>query len=230
MIYPVLFVIDTSGSMYGEPIDLVNEALAMLPSVFDEHMPSGEPALHLGILVFSTQCKWICGFAPVYDICFPEVQAGGLTNLGDTLREISISFCRDGFGGNAVEQILRPTVVFMTDGQPTDPWERELAALRENNAWYRASTKIAMGLGDADMNVLRALADDDPQAVIFIENKEQLRQFIIALAREICRAGGSNLFEGGTLKAARISQATIRAVKDENGDGDDGDDGRVQAE
>ena len=56
MTIPILFVLDSSGSMAGEKINAVNEAMNELKNIFDS---LGESlAIRVGVVSFSIGCRW----------------------------------------------------------------------------------------------------------------------------------------------------------------------------
>ena len=50
-----------------------------------------------------------------------------------------------------------PAIFLMSDGQPTDDYEKYLKQLKENN-WFKASIKAAIAIGDdADKKMVKKI-------------------------------------------------------------------------
>jgi uncharacterized protein YegL len=74
------------------------------------------------------------------------------TNFGATFRFLREVITRDlASWRTAGRRIRRPAVLFISDGQPTDPatWPADFAALTDP-AWLGRPNVIALGIGDAD--------------------------------------------------------------------------------
>ena len=74
-----------------------------------------------------------------------------------------------------------PIIIFMSDGYPTDNWEKALQKITDKetgNKWFRYSTKIAFALGkDADVNTLSKIVGNK-EAVIQTSDLETFKKMI----------------------------------------------------
>ena len=78
-----------------------------------------------------------------------------MTALGDACIKLNEKLSRKQFMAEAVGSFA-PALFLLSDGEPTDNWERGLAKLKENK-WYQKAIKAAVAIGnDADINVLEA--------------------------------------------------------------------------
>lgn len=183
---PIIYVIDTSGSMSGDRIAAVNEAMRDTVEVLKD-VSANNPAaeLKIGVLKFSTYAEWITRNGLIYmsDFFWNDIEAGGLTNLGAALSEINAKLSRSAYLSSDVG-FKAPVIIFLSDGGPTDDWELALSKTLAANKWFKVATKIALAVGDmADQQVLSVLAGTpdgtpNPEAVIPVTDMDTLRTLI----------------------------------------------------
>ena len=159
-ILPIIYVIDTSGSMAGTRIAAVNQAMTETIEVLKDVSAKNPTAeLKIGVLQFSSGASWVYdGLISLDDFYWDDLTTGGLTDLGAALDELhkrlsSRSFLRSEVGHKV------PVLIFMSDGSPTDDYESALTNISHNNKWFRASTKICLAIdADSDVEVLQEIA------------------------------------------------------------------------
>lgn len=177
---PIIYVLDTSGSMSGDRIAAVNAAMNETMEVLkdvSEKNPTAE--LKIGVLQFSTGASWITNKGLVFmeDFYWNDLQAGGLTDLGSALKELDNKLSREEFLDSNVGYKV-PVIIFMSDGGPTDDFESVLQKINASNKWFKASTKIAIAVGDdANIEVLQKIAGNR-EAVIKVDDLETLKKLI----------------------------------------------------
>ena len=133
------WVVDCSGSMYGEKIGIVNNTIQeCIPEMRTAADNNPNAQLLIRALQFSSGASWITTTpVPVEDYGWEDMDANGLTELG-----------------KAFERALPPVIVLLSDGQPTDDYKRSLEKLKKL-PWFRKAVKIAISIGqDADDDVL----------------------------------------------------------------------------
>ena len=81
---PVYILLDTSGSMRGEPIHSVNVGLQSMLSALRQDPYALETA-HLSIISFDTNAKQIVPLTEIAMFNSPQLQATGTTQLGEAL-------------------------------------------------------------------------------------------------------------------------------------------------
>lgn len=150
--YPVVFLVDTSGSMADDgKIFVLNESLrgavALLVSIDDPELE-----LWCAVISFDTRAETLAGLAPVEQICLPILMPGGGSMLSEALRELAGLL-----GGDRLPAVPHPpAIVLISDGQPTDDYEVVLRGLQAED-WFRLSLRIAVRIGsDCDETHLRA--------------------------------------------------------------------------
>src|SRR5262245_18720111 len=88
----------------------------------------------------------------------PALKPSGATMYGqafDTLRE-TINNDVNNLKAQG-HQVFRPTVFFLSDGQPNDSWQASYLALTDPG-WRPRPNILAFGFGQADASVIRQVA------------------------------------------------------------------------
>lgn len=163
--YPVILLLDVSGSMDGEPINALHAAVTEMVNSFAAQR-TREKMIKIAIITFGGGSAKL--HMPYTDA--PDVQAGGVprfnadgnTPLGSALREAKrIIEDRSTTPG----KWYVPAVVLVSDGAPNDDWERALDDFIHNG---RTAKCIRMGVPigtGADVNMMEAFTGD--RAMIF---------------------------------------------------------------
>ena len=100
----LFFVIDTSGSMIGSKIGSVNDAienvLPMIGEISDEN-PDAE--INVAALEFSTGTRWLYDEPKdAKEFIWQQVEADGLTSLGEACEELNKKLSRSGFMSSGI--------------------------------------------------------------------------------------------------------------------------------
>jgi uncharacterized protein YegL len=170
---PLHFIVmaDCSGSMKGEKMQALNYALrSMLPHLLAWERDQIQAQLLIRILRFATEPQWhVAEPLPVADLIASwrnlEYVYQGRTNMGAAFREVS-----DALGPDKLERrALRPAILLITDGLPTDPpgaFEAGLTALTTSAAG-RASLRVAVAIGrDASSEPLDRFRSPDAPILV----------------------------------------------------------------
>lgn len=163
----VFYVLDTSGSMCGLPIEQLNRAMEETVSALKQLAKHNDNAnLKVAVLEFSSAASWAQPSGPeeVADFIWDDLKAGGLTCMGAALDELNDKLSRSKFLGS-MSGALMPVVIFMTDGMATDDYESALERIRQNK-WFKKATKIGFAIGsDPDEDMITEIVGN-PEAVI----------------------------------------------------------------
>ena len=188
----LFYLFDKSGSMSGTKIGQVNYAMKDIPKII---MEISDDAPNANIVVaaasFSTGVEWITPQPQTpeeFINTWRDMQAEGLTSLGAALTSLNEKMSRKAFLGDNPMGYLAPGIIILSDGEPTDEWEKPLAALKQNN-WFKNAIKIAFAVGDdANKQVLGEICGS-PEAVISIDDPEKIRGYIKFVTAAVSKTG-----------------------------------------
>lgn len=117
---PVYLMLDTSGSMYGEPIEAVKNGVSVLLSALKSDPYALETA-YISIITFSSDVKQIVPLTDINSVSEPSLSAGGCTELGKALEVVSECIDKEVVKSSREKKgDWKPMVFIMTDGEPTD--------------------------------------------------------------------------------------------------------------
>lgn len=182
------WLLDTSGSMNDtdskgcSKITALNEAIRAAADVVQQaahHNHKGDLIVHA--IQFDDGARWVSAElqtgVPGANFEWPnDLKATGLTDLGVALEMLADEIKR--LPNNA----FRPVICLVTDGAPSDNWEKGLKTLNKTG-WGLTAWKVAIAIGEeANINVCKQFAGEIP--VLRAKGIEQLRQYIRWLTKE----------------------------------------------
>jgi uncharacterized protein YegL len=184
---PLHFIVmaDCSGSMKGEKMQALNYALrSMLPHLVTWERDQLQAELLIRILAFATVPQWhVPDPLPVADLIAAWQNLTyvyqGRTNMGAAFREVG-----NVLGPDKLERrALRPAILLITDGLPTDPpggFESGLTALTSSAAG-RASLRVAVAIGrDANSEPLNRFRSPDAPILVADSTDEIVDRLVAA--------------------------------------------------
>lgn len=188
----LFYLFDKSGSMTGTKIGQVNYAMKDIPKII---MEISDDAPNANIVVaaasFSTDVEWITPQPQTpeeFINSWKDMQAEGLTSLGAALTSLNEKMSRKAFLGDNPMGYLAPGIIILSDGEPTDEWEKPLETLKQNN-WFKNAIKIAFAIGDdANKQVLADICGSS-EAVISIDDPEKIRSYIKFVTAAVSKTG-----------------------------------------
>lgn len=153
---PVYLLLDTSGSMHGEPIEAVKNGVQILLSNLRQDPYALETA-YLSVITFNETAKQVVPLTELPSFQAPVLNASGTTSLGGALSLLASSIEREVAKTTAEEKgDWKPLVFIMTDGEPTDDWTKGLEALKK----VRTGVVVACAAGPgADTSVLKKITE-----------------------------------------------------------------------
>lgn len=184
---PVVILVDTSGSMSGEPIAELNRGLIeFCRAIQNDSLAMGRA--EVSIISFNSSVRTEMSFRPAVDYEAPTLTAGGLTAMNEAVEAAldAIEARKAEYRAQGVSY-YRPWLFLLTDGAPTDDELEGEAKRRLRNAIESKKVKyIPMGIGafadtqklrsyypeDADIAkpVLKARADNFKEAFSWLSN------------------------------------------------------------
>ena len=173
----IFFLIDTSGSMEGTRIGIVNNTMEeLLPNLIG--IGGTQTNINIAAMKFDNKVEWITKSGPVPVEMYqnwPRQTAYGMTSLGAALTELNKKLSRSAWM-NSPSLSYAPVIFLLSDGGPNDEWKGPLATIRKNS-WYKHAIKIAIGIQDADMSVLREFTED-PELAVNVADAAKLSEMI----------------------------------------------------
>lgn len=175
----VFYVLDTSGSMEGVKISMLNHAMEECTDALKDLAKSNADAeLKIAVLEFNSGCKWVTSNGPeaLEDFEWDKLEAGGLTDMGAALKELNSKLSTHAFLGSMMGALM-PVIIFMTDGYATDDYDKALEEIRKNR-WFARGTKVGFAIGDdADARMIASVVGNS-EAVIKTSNLDLFRRLI----------------------------------------------------
>ena len=213
----LFFVIDTSGSMEGNKIGAVNDAVVnVLPMLEEISQTNPDAEIKVAALEFSSGTKWLYTEPKLAsEFVWQDVRASGLTSLGGACIELNNKLSRNGYM-QAASGSFAPAIILLSDGGPTDDFQSGLAKLKTNN-WFKAAIKVAIAIGDdADKDVLKEFTGSS-EAVFTVHNIEALKQIIRVVAVTSSQIGSKSSTAGDVTKQEQVIKDVTDAVQDIQG-------------
>ena len=126
---PVYLVIDTSGSMFGEPIEAVKNGLQMLVTSLRQDPYALETA-YVSVITFVSEAKQVVPLTELAQFQTPDLVASGTTAMGGALSLLADCIGREVQKGGADQKgDWKPVVFMLSDGAPTDDLDKGIKAL-----------------------------------------------------------------------------------------------------
>lgn len=151
---PVYLLLDTSGSMTGEPIEAVKNGVQVLISTLRQDPYALETA-YLSVITFDSEARQLVPLSELSAFQMPDIKATGTTALGAALAllaeklESEVQKTTPDTKGD-----WKPLVFLMTDGRPTDDFQKGLLELQKQKTGMIVACAAGQG---ADTTVLQQL-------------------------------------------------------------------------
>lgn len=153
---PVYLLLDTSGSMMGEPIESVKSGVQTMISALRQDPYALETAF-LSIITFSSTASQLVPLTELTNFQTPNIEASGTTSLGEALSllaqraDVEVAKTTTEQKGD-----WKPIVFIMTDGMPTDDWQKGLKEF-QSKKWGMV---VACAAGQAvDTTILKQVTE-----------------------------------------------------------------------
>lgn len=119
---PVYLLLDTSGSMRGEPIEAVNTGIRVMVSALRQD-PHALETVHVSIITFDADAKVVTRLTALDELQLPQITTpqSGPTHLGLALETLASQVRREVRRSTAEQKgDWAPYLFVMTDGKPSD--------------------------------------------------------------------------------------------------------------
>lgn len=154
---PVYLLLDTSGSMGGEPIEAVKNGVQVMISSLRSN-PQAQETAYISVITFDSSARQIIPLTDLGTFQMLDIQATGTTSLGEALKVVSN--CIDKEVAKTTPETKgdwKPLVFIMTDGSPTDDWQSGLAEFKKRKTAFTVACAAGSG---ADTSVLKQITDN----------------------------------------------------------------------
>lgn len=186
----LVIIADCSGSMKGEKIQALNYAIAdMLPHLAEWERDQEQAQVLIRALSFATEPQWhVPEPVPVGQLHWQPLRVveKGLTNMGPAFETVARSLR----SGQLESRALRPALLLITDGLPTDPpgrFESGLGTLLSVPAG-RSALRLALAIGrDASSEALNRFINDPAVPVLVADSTEDIAERLVVASIALSR-------------------------------------------
>lgn len=127
---PVYLLLDTSGSMSGEPIEAVRNGMQTLVSALRQD-PHALESAYLSVITFNETAQQVVPLTELGQFQIPVLAASGTTSMGAALDLLCARVAAEVAKTTAEQKgDWKPIVFMMTDGVATDELDAGIAALK----------------------------------------------------------------------------------------------------
>jgi len=153
---PVYILLDSSGSMAGEPIIAMETGLQTLLGDLTND-PQAMDTVWLSVITFDSTAEQIVPLMDINEFQAPHLTASGSTALGEAFELLTEQIDEEvRKTTDAQKGDWKPIVFVFTDGEPNDGWEEAVDEFRDRGL----ATVVACGAGsEVKEDALRHVGD-----------------------------------------------------------------------
>ena len=185
-----IWIADASGSMKDDgKIQALNmairEAIPHMQKVASEN-PNAQVLVRA--IKFASGAQWhISQPTAVEDFKWVDLKADGVTDLGKALSMVAEQLKIPPM----TDRALPPVLVLISDGQPTDSFEKSLQKLMDE-PWGKKAVRVAIAIGkDADYGVLQKFIGHNEIKPLQANNPESLVNYIKWVSTAVLKSASS---------------------------------------
>ncbi|WP_300671086.1 VWA domain-containing protein [Soonwooa sp.] len=162
---PVYLLLDTSGSMTGEPIEAVKNGVQMMLHSLRQNPQAIETA-YVSIITFDNEAKQIVPLTDLASFQMVDIKAQSTTSMGAALSLLADRMETE-ITKTTTEQKgdWKPLTFIMTDGIPTDDWQLGFNKLKQVNKGLIVGCAAGSG---ADDKILKQITN----SVVRLDNAD----------------------------------------------------------
>ncbi|MBW7876133.1 MAG: VWA domain-containing protein [Candidatus Cloacimonetes bacterium] len=185
---PVVLLLDVSSSMSGNKIENLNKAVVDMLNTFAQ-AEKMETEILVSVITFGGQVDLHVPFTKASQVQWHGLQVNGGTPMGTALK-MAKAMIED--KETTPSRAYRPTIVLVSDGQPTDEWEKPLKDFISEGRSSKCD-RMAMAIGrDADEAVLKRFSEGTPHKLYYAENAGQIHEFFQRVTMSVTMRTQSN--------------------------------------
>jgi uncharacterized protein YegL len=204
-----IWITDCSGSMKTDgKIQALNVAIhEAIPHMQKVGAENPNAQVLVRAIKFSSGAQWhISQPTPVEDFKWEDLRADGVTDMGKALSMVAEQLKIPPM----TDRALPPVLVLISDGQPTDSFERGLKELMEQ-PWGKKAVRIAIAIGsDADYDVLQKFIGHVEIKPLQANNPESLVNYIKWVSTAVLKSASSPASQSAT--SAPTTNVPVPAV------------------
>ena len=157
---PCVLLLDTSQSMSGQPMQLLNEGLI----AYKDELAADSLAtkrVEVAVVTFGP-VNTLVDFTTAEQFFPPPLEPTGDTPMGAALERAiqMVAERKQAYRTNGIS-FYRPWIFLITDGAPTDAWQNAAARVKEGEA-SKAFSLFAVGVEGANFDVLKQISVREP--------------------------------------------------------------------
>ncbi len=169
---PVVLLLDVSTSMNGDKINQLNAAVKEMVLDFAA-AEKNETEILVSIITFGAEVLLHTPYTSAKDIEWQDMQVSGATPMG-TAFSMAKAMIED--KEVTPSRAYRPTIVLVSDGEPSDSWQQPLRAL-VNEGRSQKCDRMAMAIGgEASNTVLNEFISGTENKVITAQDASQIQE------------------------------------------------------
>jgi uncharacterized protein YegL len=157
---PCILLLDTSGSMAGQPIQQLNGGLLAFKDATASD-PIAIKRIEVAVITFGP-VRIQSDFQTIDTFIAPTLEASGETPMGAAIDQALtlLDQRKQAYKANGISY-YRPWVFLITDGAPTDGWKSAADRVHQGEA-AKAFSFFAVGVENANLDVLAQIAVREP--------------------------------------------------------------------
>lgn len=158
---PCVLLLDTSGSMQGNPISELNAGLITYKDEVAAD-PIASKRVEVALVTFGGEVKTVCDFATAANFQPPTLIANGNTPMGTAILQAveMLRMRKDTYRANGI-MFYRPWIFMITDGGPTDAWTEAAQKVKSGEA-SKAFAFFSVGVQGANFDVIKQISAREP--------------------------------------------------------------------
>ncbi|SMB81320.1 vWA domain-containing protein [Deinococcus hopiensis] len=184
---PVVLLLDSSGSMSGERINLLNQALR----TFGDDLRDDSLAMkrcEIATVTFGERVEVVSDFASAEAFRHLTIIPNGQTPMGGAVHKaIDMLDARKAQYRNAGLKYYRPWIFLLTDGQPTDRWEDAARRAREGEEKSQFAF-FAFAVEGANMDTLQQFSSKRPPQKLRGNNFREMFLWLSSSLKSVSRS------------------------------------------
>lgn len=213
---PIILLLDVSGSMSGNKIDILYDAVNHMVDELNQQATQMERTFKVAIFTFGNTVNLHTPFTDAKDLVgnISRINASGGTPLGAVL-----DLAKDMIEDKSVTlgRWYRPAVVLVSDGYPTDSWEGNLDSFIHDGRSAKCQ-RFSLAI-QADLTMLRKFASQS-EFCLQAENAADILkafQFVTMSVQNRAVSSNPNIFPGSNTQDSAGNVSSAQYQDDDEG-------------